>query len=1360
MIRALCLLLVMLSVAAPLQADFSAEMSIQNLQLENDEITFDLYLKSTGSDPLFLSDCNYTILFNKSKFSAPQFTFTPAPGKLSDRYSYTTKILENNTLGVDVFPPTVRSTWSRSRFESRIEEIASTGNGSLLGSIRLKTVEQFTGLADIELRTEFPFFTVINSFEDEQPYGSSAAEIEAEAAPELHLGPEYNVVLSNQQLNDTEFSFDLYMQRTDGRPLELADCDLTLMFNDSKFTDPVYSVVSKGDGRLDDEYSYDARVDGNLLKLEIAAPATASQAEYDNKIQVVGSSAPGTRIASMRLTGVNPYTSIIHVKPVWAEDHDASLISRRRNFTPFDKDDDVSAAAEFSVVDPIVRLDLEAPADPVSYCHDENLRVEWNSENVKQVRIELLPEGGGDPVVLAEEHDASPANFEWTVTEHVGRFKLRVSDRANAALLAETPFFDLFGHINISGQPEDFRLCDGESASFSVLVEGRPSPQMQWEERRPGEDWQPLDAANKNSLSLENVDLSYNGREYRLRLIGACETLISAVATLEVGTAPLISELTADQEVCEGDDLSLRAVLDASPAPSAQWQVNAGAGWEDIEGATDDELLLSDITLAQNGFRYRLLLNNICGNLQSDEIGLTVYGIPAVESDPLSQVVCEGADVIFEVEASGVPLPTVQWQVSSDGGFDWDDLPGANSFRLELPAVDRSINQRRYRARFTHFCNESFASRKARLTVNYVPEVLVQPLDVTVCKGEPTVFTTLAEGRPEPDLQWQVRSGAGAEWQELTDETSATLTISETPAALNGNEYRAVFSNICGSNVATHIARLQVNTSPVVEDHPRDVRLCVGESAEFSAVAGGRPEPKVHWEVSFDGGDAWIEVAGADKSTLTIDNVQLSQNDNLYRAVFANVCDGFSPSSPAILNVTKAPEITRHPFSARVIVGEDVTFSVDVDQPNSEFAWYRAEQRLVNSDKITGVVTAILTLSDVQPDDVDNEYYVIVTGECGADTSRFFALNVDVPDIEILTQPEAKSVCEGATLEFSIEAQTEVNGARLVYQWRRGSEDLSNNAVYQGVNSSVLSIKNVSASEANSAYNVRISTDPGNAITFSDNVGLTVRQAPFIIRQPLSIAVCEGRSAALEIAIEEGDTPQYQWFHDGVMIDNANDPRHIVAAVESALTGRYHCRVTNECGSTESREAEISLKTATSILQHPRSTTASSETEFSLEVQAEGEGELRYQWFLNGVAITGATRPVYSRVRPTLADEGEYTVRVRGECGDISSDPASVGITIVGVAEEASAQPFALGSNFPNPFASVTKIPFTLERAASVALHISSALGHLMMELAPGPLPAGRHELAVDGRRLPSGLYHYTLIVDGRRATRRMMILR
>jgi ribosomal protein L22 len=81
-----------------------------------------------------------------------------------------------------------------------------------------------------------------------------------------------------------------------------------------------------------------------------------------------------------------------------------------------------------------------------------------------------------------------------------------------------------------------------------------------------------------------------------------------------------------------------------------------------------------------------------------------------------------------------------------------------------------------------------------------------------------------------------------------------------------------------------------------------------------------------------------------------------------------------------------------------------------------------------------------------------------------------------------------------------------------------------------------------------------------------------------------------------------------------------------------------------------------------------------------------------------------------------------------------------------------------LHQNYPNPFNPVTQIKFDLAKTCNVKLNIYNVSGQKIAELADGIRNAGFHTVEFDGSKFNSGIYYYTLEVDGKNITKKMVL--
>lgn len=190
---------------------------------------------------------------------------------------------------------------------------------------------------------------------------------------------------------------------------------------------------------------------------------------------------------------------------------------------------------------------------------------------------------------------------------------------------------------------------------------------------------------------------------------------------------------------------------------------------------------------------------------------INITEAPSVTTNPTDQTVCAGSNASFMAAAGGLPAPTVQWQVSANGGGSFSDIPGATSTTLTFSTV-AADNGNQYRAVFTNGSG-STTTTAATLTVNTAPVITQNPIDVAACNGSSVSFSAAASGGAS--VQWQVSTNGGATFADIPGATSGTLTFTATTAQ-NGYKYRAVFTNGCSSANSTAATLTIGNTTPPV----------------------------------------------------------------------------------------------------------------------------------------------------------------------------------------------------------------------------------------------------------------------------------------------------------------------------------------------------------------------------------------------------------------------------------------------------------------------------------------------------------------------------------------------------------------
>jgi hypothetical protein len=377
--------------------------------------------------------------------------------------------------------------------------------------------------------------------------------------------------------------------------------------------------------------------------------------------------------------------------------------------------------------------------------------------------------------------------------------------------------------VPVASDPAGQTAVSGDDATFTSSSTGLPTPTVQWQTSTDGVGWADITGATSTSLTLADVTLADSGTLYRAVFTNNQGTDVTAAAQLTVTPSAPSTTDPADTAVVSGGDATFTVTVGGDPAPAAQWEIFDNGVWTAIAGATGAQLLLEDVTTAQDGTLVRVHVQSTAGSAWSSAAELTVNPLAPTASTPADIAVTSGQDALFSVMVTGDPTPTVQWQVSTDGAL-WTDIADAVATDLELLDVTTAADGTLYRAVATS-AGGTVTTAAATLTVNPAPPVLTSaPVTQSVDAGGVATFTVSATGDPAPTFQWQT-STDNLTWTDVAGATGTTFTLDGVVAAQNGLWVRVYVAN-AGGAVASEGVRLVVvppaasGAAPVVSRMP------------------------------------------------------------------------------------------------------------------------------------------------------------------------------------------------------------------------------------------------------------------------------------------------------------------------------------------------------------------------------------------------------------------------------------------------------------------------------------------------------------------------------------------------------------
>ncbi|WP_158374847.1 immunoglobulin domain-containing protein [Cellulosimicrobium cellulans] len=270
--------------------------------------------------------------------------------------------------------------------------------------------------------------------------------------------------------------------------------------------------------------------------------------------------------------------------------------------------------------------------------------------------------------------------------------------------------------------PVDQTVGVGATAIFTAAYGGTAAATTTHWERSTGPDgpWTTIEGATTPALAVGPVGLPESGTRYRARFSNTGGSVTTDYAVLTVKAPPTVTRHPSHTVAPERTAVTFSAEYTGEPPLTARWlrSTDGGQTWELLDAPEGPTLTLDPVTLDMDGWWYRLRVDNEFGTRWTTGARLTVeVARPVVTEHPAPQIVTEGGSATFRAAYGGTDAPVAaQWQVSTAGGTDFQDVPGGTSLPLVLSGVTAEMDGWQYRAQFTNEAGPAW-SEPARLTV-------------------------------------------------------------------------------------------------------------------------------------------------------------------------------------------------------------------------------------------------------------------------------------------------------------------------------------------------------------------------------------------------------------------------------------------------------------------------------------------------------------------------------------------------------------------------------------------------------------------------------------------------------------------
>ena len=281
------------------------------------------------------------------------------------------------------------------------------------------------------------------------------------------------------------------------------------------------------------------------------------------------------------------------------------------------------------------------------------------------------------------------------------------------------------------------RLINGNSASIEINVQGTPSEVTISSSNSTSVYGQPAqvtasvtNTAYATTTATGTMQFLVDGVSYGDAVaLANGQATISLPATLIVGNHQISAAYSGDTTFYSSQATPLTQTVTKAIATinvssyavaydgAAHTATGVARGYD---GSTLSGLVLSGTTHTNAGqySQDTWSFHDVTGNYAdaSGTISNRIGSAPVISTQPVNVSVLAGATASFTVVATADPAPTIQWQVSTNSGSSWSNIPNATSATYSLSTVV-SNGGYQYRAVVTNPVG-MITSSVATLTVN------------------------------------------------------------------------------------------------------------------------------------------------------------------------------------------------------------------------------------------------------------------------------------------------------------------------------------------------------------------------------------------------------------------------------------------------------------------------------------------------------------------------------------------------------------------------------------------------------------------------------------------------------------------
>ncbi|MFS4468942.1 PKD domain-containing protein [Maribacter sp. 2210JD10-5] len=780
--------------------------------------------------------------------------------------------------------------------------------------------------------------------------------------------------------------------------------------------------------------------------------------------------------------------------------------------------------------------------------------------------------------------------------------------------------------------------------------------------------WEAITGATNNFYQPDALTTTTS---YKRRITNNLNGFICFEETLPVTivvNSPVAGGTATDQDICNITDLQL-LIINSGESGTYQWQKNNLGTWENIAGATQGTYDASgNISPGVSEFRRVTTVTGAsCEGISTvATITFTDFNEGTITG---GETLCYNevpSIITSSVDATGQGTVSYQWEAFD--GVSWATIGGATTTSYQPMALTETTLFRRLDAvELNGFTCSEYTNQ---ITVNVLQEINGgdASADQTICAADIPVNITVTNDTPAgPNITYQWQSATTGGFTNMVGETNSLLSFAVAPSETTRYRRQTTITDnatICADFSTESTVNVNTLTAGIIGNNQE---LCAGETPNTiitlsNATAVGNLT--YTWEESTDNGASWNVIGGETGTTFTPGVLATTTR---YRrldttTLNGNVCDAYT--NEVIVNIAGA--ISGGTGSANQIVCEnELPATITVTGATAAgvgitFQWYASADDITynaiagETGEELSFATGILTSTYFRREVIQNSGGNL----CEANSTPTL---ITLISLSAGTISNTQTVCGTDTAAQITSAADAISNGTITYSWQDSSDGIAWSTI-AGANQATFTPP-VTA-DLETYYRRVASAELGGTTCTEETDAVILFVNRFDNPSTHQITFGNGGGTGSTIICNGGDpnalgtnfqliasgdiTYQWQESADNVNFNDISGATNRTFDPPPVVTDVYYRRISTStlngviCTLTSNVLEVVNGGDATagSIGTTNGNAGAGTNEEVICEntdpsliqelTAATGDGTLTYQWYANGIAITGATNIDYN----------------------------------------------------------------------------------------------------------------------------------